>query len=572
MKKRVLVVLAVLLGGIGILNTAAAQQQWLEAPVGDNVFFDFNGEQSMVPFYNLGLAERFADFGKKGHHEELWAKSAILLGVRLNPQLRYFRGEQIKSVSKYYPSYVIADGSPAELIALGINKDNANDYRYRVVMNDSLVVVPWSPIPKLAFDNGARRPYGFIGKFCQPGKQLLIEVENTKNYNLRDGVFFDWRTDFTPVVNSMTVLDKKTYQRIELFDAKTNKDYATTYDPKSGVPANLKIQPDSIVALVIGFKHHETSAYYVYLVSPGDKKPDTVRYADHVSGDKVSVGADVFKKTGKYIFLIKNGINRGCGERVLKIPIEVVARSEKKAALSFKQAFPYIAATLTSVALLFGLYYRRNRSKLKEAAQQKQMAGLKLRSIRSQLNPHFMFNALTSIQNLVNKNDMTGANHYLGKFADLTRHVLDKNNEELVSLEQEVTILDDYLQMEQLRFGFNYEITVDPAINVANTEIPSMLLQPFVENAVKHGVGILTTAGKIEIAIAQEAKDLVFTIKDNGTWVTSRDAETTSGYGLKLSNERLDLLNQLYKGQVLTLNIDKKKNNTIIYLRLSSWL
>lgn len=84
------------------------------------------------------------------------------------------------------------------------------------------------------------------------------------------------------------------------------------------------------------------------------------------------------------------------------------------------------------------------------------MAKLKLNSIRSQLNPHFLFNALAGIQNLMNKNEIDNANKYLSKFARLTRNVLD--DKELASLSQEKTLLNDYLQMEQFRFGFKYEL------------------------------------------------------------------------------------------------------------------
>src|SRR5690606_4715961 len=145
------------------------------------------------------------------------------------------------------------------------------------------------------------------------------------------------------------------------------------------------------------------------------------------------------------------------------------------------------------------LYFtkKRNKKKLAENEQQKNTAKLQLNSIRSQLNPHFLFNALSGIQNLMNKNEIDNANKYLSKFARLTRNVLD--GKELISLSQEKTLLDDYLQMEQLRFGFKYEINHSENLDLDNIEIPSMLLQPFVENAVKHGISEKATDGKITV-------------------------------------------------------------------------
>ena len=133
----------------------------------------------------------------------------------------------------------------------------------------------------------------------------------------------------------------------------------------------------------------------------------------------------------------------------------------------------------------------------KNAKLQKEIAKLQLNSIRSQLNPHFLFNALSGIQNLINKNEIDNANKYLSKFARLTRNVLD--DKELISLAQEKALLDDYLQMEQLRFGFNYEINAVENLDLNNIEIPSMLLQPFVENAIKHGIASKNNEGSVEI-------------------------------------------------------------------------
>jgi two-component system LytT family sensor kinase len=569
MKKRTLALSGLLLFIISLFSAGAiAQQQYIEPPFGNNILFNFNGSRFGVPDYQLYMAEHYGAAAPNNKRDDLLAKRSILLGVKLDANLKYFHGQQITSVSKLYPSYIISNGTAAELLAFGINKDNITDYHYRVIMNDSVTVVPWSPIPKLATEHNAMRPYGFIGNFCKPGSQLLVEVENIKDYNIRDGVLFDWRTDFIPVVNGLSVTDKAMYG-IDLLNTKTNKGYATRFNPVTGLPTDLKIPVDSIIGISISFKHHETFTFDAYLVRPGDKKPDTLNYGTQLSENYLNVNPDVLQKPGKYIIIIKNTINRGGGERSLKIPFQIIAPPEKKAAISLKQSLPYIAATLTGVALVFGIYYRRNQLKLAHAAREKQMAGLKLQSIRAQLNPHFMFNALTSIQNLINKHDMAAANHYLSKFAGLTRQVLDTGNEELLSLEQEVAILDDYLQMEQLRFGFNYEIIVDHSINRANTDIPAMLLQPFVENAVKHGVAILKTAGKIEVTIISDVKDIIFTVKDNGKWITNDEA---SGYGLKLTRERIDLLNQLYKDQPLNLHIDKHKEGTTVSIRLLNWL
>jgi two-component system LytT family sensor kinase len=132
--------------------------------------------------------------------------------------------------------------------------------------------------------------------------------------------------------------------------------------------------------------------------------------------------------------------------------------------------------------------------------------------------------------------------------------------------------MDDYLQMEQLRFGFKYHITAGDDLNQSNIEVPAMLLQPFVENAVKHGVAILKEAGEISLSVTRNQKDLVFTIKDNGSWTGATNADENSGYGLKLSQERIALLGQLFKGQPVILNIQKDAPGTVVSIRLTNWI
>jgi two-component system LytT family sensor kinase len=522
---------------------------------------------------NVGFLDDQLWFGQKQiqqYKDKRFAKKTLFLAIKLNPNLKYFFGSRVYSNTKQFQSYIIADSTDAELMALGITQENVNDYRYHVVENDSVEVVPWTK-PQLQKKYNAKYPYGFMGKFNRPGKQLLIEVVNIHDYNIRDGVIFDWRVNFKPQVAGMFIGIKSTGEHIDVTNLQAAKEYVKKLDIKTGIPLDLKFFADSLYNLDVNFMHHETYAYTAYLVKETSGQKDTTLIQDRILDNYISVTPEMFKTPGRYQIIIWSVGKRGGDSQSVKIPFEVMAPPDKKASISLKQALPYIIATLTGVVLLFGGYYRRNQVRLLRAAQQKQTAGLKLQSIRAQLNPHFMFNALTSIQNLVNKNDMAAANHYLAKFAGLTRQVLDSGNDELLSLEQEINILTDYLQMEQLRFGFEYHIDVDSTLNQANTEIPAMLLQPFVENAVKHGVAILKEAGRIDISINRVNKDLVFCIKDNGKWIDTDADGNKSGYGLKLSEERVALLNQLYKDQPVYLTIDKQPA-TVVCIRLTNWI
>ncbi|MBB6111554.1 Histidine kinase [Mucilaginibacter lappiensis] len=593
MKKRTLVLITWFVFAVNLMSATFAQTSNTNK-FGNAFCFDFiSTDQRMM--VRQSETFRAADTAvsdvmeyKEGHYfnsQDETPRSPIMLGVKLNPNLEDFFSNPVKSLSKEYSSYIIKDSSAAILIALGIDKSNIKNYRYHVVENDSVEIVPWSKIPKLEQKYGAEQSYGFLGNYRFPGKMVMIEVVNIKDYNIRDGVVFDWRVNFKPVVTQITIetpddgksgndSTKKIYY-FNLNYSKMNKGYATRFDPKTGLPLNFKFPVDSITNIRLAYKQHADVPYVIYLTKNIKGKIDTNEIGWYHLENYYVLASKYFNQPGSYEIIIQRAEDLGhwSESQLLRIPFEVLpAPPDKKAAITFKQTLPYIIATLTGVALLFGLYYRRNQVKLLKAAQEKQTAGLKLRSIRAQLNPHFMFNALTSIQNLVNKNDIAGANHYLSKFAGLTRQVLDTGNDELLSLEQELKILDDYLQMEQLRFGFQYEIIADDGLNIANIDIPAMLLQPFVENAVKHGVASLQADGKIEVRIMKEVKDILLTVKDNGKGFAINRQDEKESYGLKLSEERVALLNQLYKEQAVSLDIDTQATGTAVNIRLSNWV
>lgn len=233
--------------------------------------------------------------------------------------------------------------------------------------------------------------------------------------------------------------------------------------------------------------------------------------------------------------------------------------------LGFTFVLPFILVVLI---IFMAVRLNKKNKDIQDVTLQQQIAKLQLNSIRSQLNPHFLFNALSGIQNLMNKNETENANKYLSKFARLTRNVLD--DKELISLSQEKTLLDDYLQMEQLRFGFEYEINTSENLDLENIEIPSMLLQPFVENAVKHGIAKKANDGKIMITFNKQANNLVLTVTDNGTGFDT--AKKNNGLGLHLSENRIALLNNIYKENRFTLGIQSNTNGTKINLTITDWL
>ena len=144
---------------------------------------------------------------------------------------------------------------------------------------------------------------------------------------------------------------------------------------------------------------------------------------------------------------------------------------------------------------------------------------LALKSLRSQMNPHFIFNALNSVNGFIALNDERTANKYLSDFSQLMRAVLENSEEDFIPLQKEIELIELYTKLEHSRFKdkFEYDITIDEAIDVGSFKIPPMLLQPYIENAVWHGLRYKSEKGKLSINMTQKnTEELSITISDNG--------------------------------------------------------
>jgi len=166
------------------------------------------------------------------------------------------------------------------------------------------------------------------------------------------------------------------------------------------------------------------------------------------------------------------------------------------------------------VGLIIGAYFIYRNVQEKRKANQM----LALKSLRSQMNPHFIFNALNSVNSFISKNDERSANKFLTNFSRLMRMVLDSSNEDLINLEQEIRIIELYLKLEQFRFRdkFDYDLNISEEIDKDNFMIPPMLIQPFIENAVWHGLRYKETYGRLHVQLNKKVEEIEVIIEDNG--------------------------------------------------------
>ncbi|OEK06954.1 sensor histidine kinase [Roseivirga misakiensis] len=197
----------------------------------------------------------------------------------------------------------------------------------------------------------------------------------------------------------------------------------------------------------------------------------------------------------------------------------------------------WLIGTLVVMAIFFIIYRINAQRKLDQANALKQISEAELKAIRSQLNPHFLFNALNAIQNLVNKSETEKANDYIAKLAKLMRNVLSQSDESLHALSKEIELSNLYLALENMRVPFDFEIQVDRSID-QNMLVPTMILQPYLENAVVHGVN-KAFATIVSVKIFEKEEHLILEVKDNGK---PESTFINEGRGMSLGKDRIEII------------------------------
>ncbi len=195
---------------------------------------------------------------------------------------------------------------------------------------------------------------------------------------------------------------------------------------------------------------------------------------------------------------------------------------------------------------------------------------LKQKLLRTQMNPHFIFNSVDNIQSLIHNKQDKEAISYLTKFSKLTRQILENSNENYISLSEELAMTENYLGIQQLLYNnkFSYEIETDEAIDPETILLPPMLTQPFIENAIKHGLKHRESGGRVHIRFYKKEEALFFEVTDNGSGIEVKDAaDTHKSMSLHIVNERLN--NNPSKKEIVVSVKNVMENNEVTGVRTS---
>lgn len=262
--------------------------------------------------------------------------------------------------------------------------------------------------------------------------------------------------------------------------------------------------------------------------------------------------------------LVDNKILEDTEQRISQLEKEKELKDEL---IHKKNVFNY--GLIGALILLTGLIIFIFRTLKKVQIKNKKIA---LQSLRREMNPHFIFNSLNSVNHFIATNNELEANQYLTKFSKLMRGVMENSTDDFIPFQQELDLLQNYLALEKTRFTdkFDYEIDVDKNLNMQNLQVPGMLVQPFLENAIWHGLRYRTDKGFLKLSFEKRDKYLMITIEDNGIGIEESKKQKThhqkirEGRGMKNTLERTQLLNDLYKKDIACSVKDKENNSGVL--------
>jgi len=218
----------------------------------------------------------------------------------------------------------------------------------------------------------------------------------------------------------------------------------------------------------------------------------------------------------------------------------------------WQQWWFYLLTTLTGALIVSIIAWRVISNNNQRAEDRNQLISSQLAAIRAQMNPHFLYNTLNSIQDLILNDEIKKTNYYLSRFSSLMRRILEFSQKDYVTIEEECEMLQGYLELEKLRFGkdFSFHIHHTDAFEVLRTEIPSLIVQPFVENAIKHGLLHKKGEKKLMVSFTNKDKNTIVTIEDNGIGrqrageIQKRSTLQHQSFASSAVNNRLNLINR----------------------------
>jgi ligand-binding sensor domain-containing protein/two-component sensor histidine kinase len=424
--------------------------------------------------------------------------------------------------------------------------------------------------------------------------QYRIAERKFIHYSMKDGLPSDGLLSMSPVIRGKLWVAAN--NAICLFDVRSKQ--FTVYDDKDGLPeqkpTSRRISYDSVGGMLYmgcneyivrfpfdpGKKKDNSSGVLIEELTIGSRhsiyQPSGSLSLKHNENNLAIHCAVIDFEKGNYQYAYRlnstdpwnaigtqrviNLVNLPRGSYRFQVKATGKPGIEKIQSLAFTIRPPYwqtgwfiSLALLLVVTMIYVVYLNRVRQIRQKANIDKQLSQMELKALQAQMNPHFIFNSLNSIREMILNAENKEASHFLSKFAHLMRMTLDQSSQSMVSLRNTIEYLQRYMEMESIRNSqFTYKVDVDPQLDIDETLVPPMLIQPFIENSLWHGVSAKNRSIHVNIAFRKNGDTLICTIDDNGIGIDQAQKQKQEqgsrhqSHGIANIKDRMKLLNEKY--------------------------
>jgi hypothetical protein len=367
-------------------------------------------------------------------------------------------------------------------------------------------------------------------------------------------------------INNITTQDGLANNIINEFAYKEDTIYAATSDGISIIPTNIKVSQIDIPVHIqkVSINQHDTSIYNTYNLSYQQRNIQLKLAGIDITGHNHHIEYNLDNaKTWRALYENNLTLELSHGNHQIKFrAVDINGyRSNKISSIVFnintplwKSIWFWLIITLIAQTGVFMIYnklkQKRRKNKIALEYANLQTAALEQQSFTSLMNPHFIFNALNSIQHYINLQDRKNANRYLSDFASLIRKNFEAVQQYFIPLDQEIENIKIYLRLEKMRFTekLDFQIIIDDELDIEHIMIPTMMLQPILENAILHGIVPSSLPGSIIIHFSNALNYINIQINDNGIGIKNsqkiKQSELHKSRGMELINKRITALNQ----------------------------
>lgn len=428
-----------------------------------------------------------------------------------------------------------------------------NNFIHKVDVYDNIV---WATT-----FNGMFRIRNFFNHKVPPDVEFLDRNDGLLDNNWVTAPMFIDKKGFVYVGGSQGLM--KFHTSINFGDNTNQKTYVTgvkvnntdykwnindSLIPFSGVPDNYEFRhkENSLTFYYTGINFYRASRIrYEYVLLGYSDKP-VVTNTNYVTFNNL--------EPGNYIFRVRSTTNQAfASEPYSSFAFEIE--------MPFWQTWWFRSLILVSIGgVIYAIYRWRLAEQMKKQQKEievhRQITETKILAFQARMNPHFIFNSLNSIQYFITNNDKLATLNYLSKFARLLRQILDNTANSRITLEKEIEMLRSYIEMEELRFEhkFSYTLIVDESISVSEIMIPGMVIQPFIENAILHGLLHKTETGLLNIHFKTNGRQIICIVEDNGVGrshshaLNQKKITQHKSHGTAIAINRLQLHNDEERG------------------------